>query len=246
MKKNNYKLLGGLLAIGLACLNAGPAFGGNSATWVGNPDGYGYWGEAALWNPSGVPDGTYDVTIPLHPTTEFSGPTIGPDFDASATVNNLTVINRSGVFSGNLTVLGTTALITTPGHDGEYGILSPFFGTTYTLGNLTNFSASILTGGYIIDENDSEAPTILEFNGADVIENRAFIYLGGANSIMRDQVSGLDALRNLAVNEGSTGGALCSSNLATIFPAPETSLITAGFGSAPAAATATRSTRHLR
>ena len=39
MKKNNYKLLSGLIAMALACLNANATAGQTSSTWVGDTTG---------------------------------------------------------------------------------------------------------------------------------------------------------------------------------------------------------------
>ena len=189
---------------------AGAVSAAQNETWHGGPDFQGNYSNAANWSPRNVPDNnsstTYDVTIPAPPPgNDFHGPTV----DQNATIDNLTLINRSALNAAagiSFTVLGTTTQSTTSGHAGEYAVINVGVGSTYKLGTLTNYdnSAHTLTGGYAVGFAGATDPaTTLQFHGANVVTNNAFIFLAGSNANIVDQDTGLDGFRNVAVNNGT-------------------------------------------
>ena len=209
MKKNNYKLVSGLLAVMLAGLNA---FAGAptvvNSTWVGDgsPNFFnGEWSDAALWNPNGMPNdggGTvYDVTIPYDEAGFiFNGPTL----DTNVTIRNLTLVNRAIVDNQintgtNLTVTGSTTLSTSPG--GDFGVITAAGSSTFNLGTLTNYNAATKTlegarfSAYI--------GATIAFRGADVVTNNGQLVVGGAGSRIINQDTGTNAFANIAVNNFS-------------------------------------------
>lgn len=200
-------------ALLLAAISAAPsAFGQTTvaATWVGvsSSEG-GVWSTASLWNPQQVPNNNasfvYNVVIP-------NNGNIGPSLEAAVTINNLSLLDGMNMSANtgapaNLTVLGSTIL--------EPTIVNtvPVYGgmeirnSTYSLGNFSAFSGGVLLGGnFRIERGSGDA--ILQFNGADIVENRANLELSGnavhfGNALIKDQVSGLDGLRNFAKNTGA-------------------------------------------
>ena len=155
MKKNNYKLVSGLLAVVLAGLNA---FAGAptvvNSTWLGDGSSNffnGEWSDDTLWNPNVVPNdggGTvYDVTIPYDENGfVFNGPTLNTD----VTIQNLTLVNRAIVDNQinngtNLTVTGSTTFTTTPGFEDQDGVITAAGNSTFNLGTLTNYNAATHT-----------------------------------------------------------------------------------------------------
>ena len=128
----------------------------------------------------------------------------GPELDTNVTIQNLTIVNRAFLddqaFPGsNLTVTGTTAITTSPGHDGETAALFNA-GGTWLLGTLTNYNAATHTledtfffpfsGGTI------------GFKNADIWINKGTIIIGGTTSHLIDQNTSLNAFRNLIQNDG--------------------------------------------
>lgn len=106
----------------------------------------------------------------------------------------------------NLTVTGTTTITDPPIPPSILGgEITVDDGSTCTLGTLANFSNGQITGSYNIYDSDyltTRRPTVLQFRSANIIENRGNLYFLGDDSYLRDQDSGLDALRNFAVNSG--------------------------------------------
>ena len=159
------------------------------------------WSNGANWSGGGAPGPGGNVVIPT------GG---GPLLDVSASIGSLTLQGSASVeekgednIPHNLTVSGTTTIqnLTRQG-----GYLEVGTGSIFSLGTLANFSGGVLTGGdFAIVDYDSltnRAPTVLQFRGANVIENRAEVFMEGADARMLDQDSGLDAFRNLAINSG--------------------------------------------
>ena len=213
MKKNNYKLLSGLLAGLLLCVGTAVGGGQTSSTWVGDTDGYGSWGDSSLWDPTAVPnnDGgnTYDVTIAHHPNP--GGFFTGPAVDVNVTIDNLTLIDR-GLVNGavlggpqgvgyTLTVLGTTDLtVITP--DLGAGVIQAA-NATFTLGTLANYDGStktLMSGGIHVFSGIPSQPAVMRWHGADIVTNTAWIVLNGVNANLRNQDTGADALTNFATN----------------------------------------------
>src|SRR3712207_6552692 len=114
-----------------------------------------------------------------------------------------------------LNVLGSST-VQAPGDFGVSGIYAEQ-NSTISLGTLTNFSNGVLHGTIYTEfftNGQNGTTSIIQFRGARVIENEAGIYLN-ANGQLRDQDSGLNALRDLAVNRGyiyiAYGGSLAVS-----------------------------------
>ncbi|MDQ6912814.1 MAG: hypothetical protein M3128_08060, partial [Verrucomicrobiota bacterium] len=156
------------------------------------------WSTPQNWSPAGPPGAADNVFIDANS---------GGILDTNLTIANLTIdhgtIDSYRTGSQTLTVLGTTNIqmpIQFPRLNGIYA--EP--GATYNLGTLANFYGGVLHG-----TNDNEfytfgeasAPANIQFKGAHVIENEFGLYLQG-NGHIRDQDTGLDAFRDLAVNRG--------------------------------------------
>jgi hypothetical protein len=214
MKKNNYKLVCGLVTAVLACLSAGAAMGQVSSTWVGDTDGYGSWDDPNAWNPMVVPNNgnegnDYNVTVPRNPNSDFTGPAVTVD----VTIDNLTLVDRALINGAilvstgvgySLTVLGTTDL-TVVSPDQDTGIIQSA-NATFTLGTLTNYDSStktLMSGGMLAVSDDPSHPAVTQWHDADVVTNNGYIALTGVNANLRDQDTGTDALANFAINNGS-------------------------------------------
>jgi hypothetical protein len=205
-------LLPALLGLVLSAANALAQTVVNS-TWLGDPNNNhsGDWNDNTLWNPANVP-GTdpgffWDVTIPYIPSAaQFTGPNLNVD----VTVRNLTLVNRAFVDaqprSHDLTVTGTTAFTTSPGHDGEDGVIW-CFGSTYKLGTLANYNPSTHTfahgwiGSFTANDGSNQGGTV-EWHGANVMTNNGILQIAGPTAQILNQDNGEDALANLAVNNG--------------------------------------------
>ena len=202
MKKTRHlcaTILVGTLAFSIPRLHAQA-----NASWVGDNSGNyfdGNWSASANWNPQVVPNGSYNVTIPWSSTNgqEFNG----PELDIDVTLQNLTLVNRAVLdeqfFNGkNLTVNGTTSMITTPGHDGEFGVIWCWAGD-YRLGTLTNYTPATKTleSGWI---NAFNGGTI-RFHGGDIVTVKGIVGTSRGSHIL-NQDNGADALTNLAVIDG--------------------------------------------
>ncbi len=182
-----------------------PDFGssGGGFTWIGTPDqsGNGNWSRAGNWSPTGIPnDAAQQVCIPYTPSADFFN---GPTLDITIMIGNLTLSNRgliNGAGFNNLTVLNSTSLTTTFGHNGEYGILSSH-GGTFTLGALSNYNSNTSTlenGGFTVDNGGT-----IQWLDANIVNNNGFLGVDGATSHVRKQNGGASALTNLAANGGS-------------------------------------------
>ncbi|MDQ6626641.1 MAG: dockerin type I domain-containing protein [Verrucomicrobiota bacterium] len=165
---------------------------------VADPN-YGFlWSAPQNWSTGALPGAGDNVII------NANG---GGELDLSLTIANLTVQRgeidsfRNG--SRVLTVLGTTSLELPTAFPRSTGIYAEP-GTTYQLGTLANFSGGVLHGttdNEFFTFGQDSAPAVIQFKGAHVIENEWALYLDG-NGHFRDQDTGLDALRDLAVNRG--------------------------------------------
>lgn len=172
--------------------------------WQPNPNYYPYlWSNPNHWS-EGVPTAGSDVSI-----GGFGG---GPTLDVDAEVHSLTIQGRSSVSGNrdestprNLTVTGTTTIQSIDAYGG--GSLRVTTGDIFSLGTLANYSGGVLTGAYSCGDLDGLAaprrPTVLQFRGANVTDNRAAISLSGADAAMLDQETGGNAFRNLAINRRS-------------------------------------------
>ena len=212
MKKNNYKLLSGLLAGLLLCAGTAVDGGQTSSTWVGDTDGYGNWGDSSLWDPTVVPNNgggnTYDVTIAGNPNLNIY---IGPAVDIDLTIDNLTLIDfgsvNGAILGGpqgvgySLTVLGTTQLTVITPEQGS-GVIQAA-NATFTLGTLANYDGStktLVSGGIHAFSGIPSQPAVMRWHDADIVTNNGFISLTGVNANLRNQDTGADALANLATN----------------------------------------------
>ena len=175
-------------------------------TWVGNSaqQSNGNWSTPGNWSPAAIPNGSsVDVAIPWRPGgDQFNGPLL----DLTVQLHNLTLVNRAVINTpdsqphSSLTVLGTTSLTVSPGHAGEYGILSNS-GGTFTLGNFTNYDAATKTlesGGIAVGSGG-----VTQWNNADIVVNNGFIFMSHATSRIQRTQDSFNALTNLAVNNGS-------------------------------------------
>lgn len=177
---------------------------GNFQTWVGGsfPSGFNaLWSNPANWDPSGVPLPTDTVAV-----SQFSA---YANVDIDATVANLNVSNLATVGAINsplaanktLNVTGTTSIA-------NFGLIQATDGAHYTLGTLLQQSNSTLLYSGVIGAgggiSGSPNPSIVEWRGANVVRNEASIELG-PNGFLRDQDTGLDALRNFSQNGGLFG-----------------------------------------
>lgn len=160
------------------------------------------WSDSGNWS-NGVPGANDKAIIPAR-LDENNEPVSswGPFIDVNVTINSLdltanTEIRNSTSGPGkNLFVSGSSTIS---------GFLANA-GGTYQLGNLSNYSAATKTitggNGYLVDDQDSVAPAILAFKGADIVINDSGFNLFGSNAVVRDQNTGLNAFRNLSQNNG--------------------------------------------
>lgn len=152
------------------------------------------WGDGSLWD-NGTPQNGDSVFMPMQ---QDNGNPV--DVRINAYNENITIANFDidygvtlDVFDGTFRVLGST--------DAE-GFISITRGTM-SLGQnvLYNGATRTLEGGQcLVSDGGSSTQTIFEWEGADIVVNRGGFNLFGANVVVRDQNSGLNAFRNLAVN----------------------------------------------
>ncbi len=169
-------------------------------SWTG-ATGDDKWTTAGNWNPN-VPatDGNVFIESAAHPIVHL---------DVDTTIGNLTLTGYAlledddyrGSSARNLFVQGTTTINKTqPNWETGVDITS---GTNFRLGTLANFSNGTLTGYYSVYDNDGTAsnlPTRIQFRGANVITNNAFVLIDGADAAIVDQDTGQNAFRNLAAS----------------------------------------------
>ncbi|RYD22403.1 MAG: hypothetical protein EOP88_08225 [Verrucomicrobiaceae bacterium] len=157
------------------------------------PTGYD-WFNSAIWD-NGVPGSGDDVTMP---TQYVEGQNV--DVRVQASNEDITIASFDidygttlDVYNGTFTVLGTTH---------AEGFIS-INGGTMSLGQnlLYNAATKTLEGGQcLVQDQGSPNLTILQWEGADIVNNSGGFNLFGTNARVRDQNTGLDAFRNLAVN----------------------------------------------
>lgn len=181
-----------------------------NSVWEGEPSGpfgpgQGLWNVASYWNPDGVPNNsgsaTYNVSVQHNPNSPnfFTGPRT----DINIVINNLNLIDRGAVTSlpgTSFTVLGTTTIsVVTAGQD--TGLFQAEPGATMTLGTLTSYNAPSKT------QNNtglvSTGGTIM-YHGADIVTNKAFLFMKGPTAALLNQDNSANALANLAVNDGGS------------------------------------------
>ncbi|HEX8279891.1 MAG TPA: dockerin type I domain-containing protein [Chthoniobacterales bacterium] len=162
------------------------------------PHGSRKWSAPENWS-GGVPDIESSVLLP-----NLSRPALNVD----ATIAHLTLQGSGAVFGDSqnpgrgLNVTWTTTHEDPTSFGVHFHALS---GNTFSLGTLTNFSEGVLTGHYVCEDGDDVAqrvPTVIQFRGADVIENLGDVELYGADALMLDQETALNAFRNLKTNSG--------------------------------------------
>ena len=166
---------------------------------------FGYpWSNPGYWT-EGVPGP--DDWVQVLTLLDINGdpyPFFGPLLDVNATVGDLTLgastsINNAVSGPGkNLFVTGSTEM-------GDASSLVNFAGQ-FSLGALDKYEpvSKVLDSGpvFYLGDRESTGTGILEFNGADILRNKAVFIIYGANSFVRDQNTGLNAFRNLAINDG--------------------------------------------
>ncbi|HEX8279890.1 MAG TPA: dockerin type I domain-containing protein, partial [Chthoniobacterales bacterium] len=169
-------------------------------TWTGTANDE-KWSTAGNWNP-GPPGvgGNVFVSNEAHPVIRL---------DVDATIGSLTMSgyalifddDRLGSTARNLFVQGTTTITVTNHYSTGLDATS---GANFRLGTLSNFANGVLADCYLsVYDNDGTAsnlPTRIQFRGADVITNNAFVFLEGADAAIVDQDTGLNAFRHLAAN----------------------------------------------
>ncbi|MBS0659435.1 MAG: hypothetical protein JSR82_14435 [Verrucomicrobia bacterium] len=203
---------------------------GQTFQWAGPAESIpqALWSTGANWSPTGPPTAGSTVIVDRLGFT----PGTGPLLDLDATLANLQVRNggfvgnfESGVFPNTvhtLTVTGTTQV--GPG----FGYFSVPDGCVYTLGTfLSQSNATLLYGAVIGGGNNTlpgPGPAILQWRGANIVRNEGSIGLN-PGFVVRDQDTGLDALRNFSQNGGlfgvggrtyTTPGAFTNAGLLTV------------------------------
>jgi hypothetical protein len=166
--------------------------------WVGT---LGKWSEAENWDPLGPPPTGATVAVDGS-TNPFPYAAV----DTNVNIANLTVSNSAGVGAlidpaasfKTLNVSGSTTVFN--------GFIQATDGSDYSLGNLTSQSNATLlqncnlaVGGGVA-QND--APAFIRWRGANIVRNEGIITLQ-RNGALRDQDTGLDALRNFNQNGGA-------------------------------------------
>jgi hypothetical protein len=187
---------------------ASAAYGGPSVIdshWAG-PNGGG-WSYDSYWDPSEVPNNypgaTFNVTIAWDSNGDLFN---GPVLDQAIIVDNLNLVNRAYVNNQGvadpvyLYVNGTTTFSTTPGHDGELGVLWAFDDCVLQLGTLTNFNPTTktYTGGWLGSFRNGQ----IGFRAADIRINKGVLSVGGLFGRIYNQENNANALSNLQVNDG--------------------------------------------
>ena len=211
MKKNNYKLLSGLLAAVFLCVSTAAVSGGQtSVTWAResapyNPANEAFWNEASNWSPQVVPNNnggtTYGVTIQHNPAS--LDPVTGPRADMNIVLDNLNMIDRGIVVVNaglSLTVLGTTTVDALPAGQSNAGYFQTEPGATITLGTLTSYDPSTQTQNF---SGLAAQEGIIKYHGANIVTSNALLYLIGPNASLRNQDDESDAIANLAVNNST-------------------------------------------
>ncbi|RYD49784.1 MAG: hypothetical protein EOP85_00945 [Verrucomicrobiaceae bacterium] len=157
------------------------------------PTGYD-WFDSAIWD-NGVPGNGNDVTMP---TQYVEGQNV--DVRVQLAGQDVTLGSFDIDYGTTLDVYNTT--FTVLGSTHAEGFIS-INGGTMSLGQnlLYNAATKTLEGGQCLVQ-DQGAPdlTILQWEGADIVINSGGFNLFGTNARVRDQNTGLDAFRNLAVN----------------------------------------------
>lgn len=196
--------------LGLAPLLLAPAAPAQIYDYTGRAGTTPLWSDPAAWSPAGPPPNGANVRIIGDAVQAPPGYQLaGPAFDTSATIGNLQMFNGAGLGSGfagapdfpgvNLTVTGQTEI--TGG-----GYVVAINGCTYTFGTLAQqgfggvFSAPFVA---FSDHAGLTTPAVIQWHAANIVRNEGYFVLSGPNSHLRDQDTGLDALRFFNVNGGS-------------------------------------------
>ena len=184
-------------------------------TWTGAANDT-KWSTAGNWNPS-VPGMGGNVFI----DDNGSHPEVLLDVDA--VVGSLTMTRyaflryiSSAPGARNFSVQGTTTINRTTSYPTGVDVQS---GADFRLGTLSNLSKGVLANCYLSvydkDGAASRLPTRIGFRNADVITNKAFVFLEGIDAAIVDEDTGQNAFRNLAAN---TNQFYVGSSVQTTFP----------------------------
>ncbi|MGI8821669.1 MAG: dockerin type I domain-containing protein [Chthoniobacterales bacterium] len=184
------------VAILLSLAFASPVAHAQTTIFQAPPNGLRLWSDPSNWS-NGLPNGTSNAIIQIPAVLDVDanvGSLALQDF-ASVTSDDRT----PGSLPRSLIVSGTTTFMN-PSIPGEIGAGG---GSNFQLGTLANFSNGTFSGHFSVSDRDGTAtntPTLIRFHGADIITNAGHIQLTGPDAAIRDQDTGLDGLRNLAVN----------------------------------------------
>lgn len=177
------------------------------STWLSGGDFK--YSNPANWFPSEVPNNSAEKIYNV--TSTFS---LGTDIDA--TVASLTM--RGAPFfldARSYTVTGTTTLDPSPSRGISLHAYSPA-AVIFRTSALSTFSNGVLTGRHSITQQDaSDGPAVLQFNGAAVTKLRnADLGLYGPMARLADEF-GTNALTNLAEIDASSRLAIAGQQLVT-------------------------------
>ncbi len=170
-------------------------------TWISTSRLPQSWSDGAQWSGGVSPNNdlttglAYDVTLPGVDPYVVAGPAL----DIDVTLRNLNLEAGATVFSSGhrLVVSGVTSVV------GSYGGLFAD-DARIDLGTLSAYApgtGTLQNGRYGLTSSVSN-PAEIAFRGADVTTNNATVELSGPGANLRDQASGVDALRNLSINNG--------------------------------------------
>lgn len=122
-------------------------------------------------------------------------------------------INTRGVMPGSGRITGE---LTNSGSIGaQTGLNAP--SALLEIGSLANLSGTVLTGGQYVVFCPQFGVATLRVPGANIVTNRAYIYMSGADGLF-DDGTGNSALRNLMVND--TDGTLAFDNGKNVITGP--------------------------
>jgi hypothetical protein len=166
---------------------------------------FGYpWSNPSHWS-EGVPGPDDWVQIlTFYDINSEPYPFFGPLLDVNATIDALTLSDSTSI-NNAVTGPGKNLFVTGSTDMGDASSLVNFAGR-FSLGFLDKYEPIDRTlnfGPYFyLGDRESSGTGILEFKGADILRNKAVFIIYGANCFVRDQNTGLNAFRNLAVNDG--------------------------------------------
>jgi len=166
---------------------------------------FGYaWSDSSYWD-QGLPGPGDDVLV----SERLDGssdpyPHFGPLLVVNTTINSLTLGDHTSV---NNAVIGPGKNLFVSDHTdmGNASSLTNFAGR-FSLGTLYQYDAGTKTMDFgrlfYLGDREASGTGILEFRNADIQTNKSFFLIYGAHCFVRDQLTGLNAFRNLAINDG--------------------------------------------